>query len=188
MENDPKEVQAEIGKKEGVSQAAILYRHVKELSLMTYKNELLIESSIIKQSSQMQTAFSFVIVALFMVAPIVLQYCDSLSMTFYLIAFSSICFFLLASLIAATMGQWRMKSESFPDVSELENFISKEWRNSLAEEQQLKQLVGLLGTVQRSKADNNKKRVNYIIGSMILFFISIGLIAFWFVVGICKII
>jgi hypothetical protein len=53
--------------------------------------------------------------------------------------------------------------------------------------QQLKQYVELLGAVQKSKAKGNDSRVSLIRISMWSFMASLGLVVFWFVVAICKI-
>ena len=64
--------------------AVVLYKYVLELSKAIYENELRYEDSVIKQSSQMQTAFSFVTAALFAITPIILQYSnDKLSKEFF---------------------------------------------------------------------------------------------------------
>jgi len=88
-------------------QAEILYAHVKELSQMKYESELRREDSLIQQSSNMQTAFSFSTAALFMIAPITIEYRGHLSINFFLIVFASITASLLLSLLFASFAQKR---------------------------------------------------------------------------------
>ena len=54
------------------------FQYLNEYAKFRYENELRREDSIIRQASQMQTAFSFVTAAMFMVAPIVIEYSLSL--------------------------------------------------------------------------------------------------------------
>ncbi|MDJ0306794.1 hypothetical protein [Dehalobacter sp.] len=105
-----------------------------------------------------------------------------------MLAFSSIVLCLLISLVTASLAQRRRKYETFPSVSEIEQFIDDNWQQSLKESQQLKQWVQLVGKVQKSKADINDRRVLLIRISMGSFYASIGCIIFWFIVAICVMI
>lgn len=183
-----KEVEKVMSKEELEQQAVTLYRHVKEISKMKYESELRREDSLIQQSSQMQTAFSFMTAALFMAAPILIEHRGSLSLNFFFIAFSSIVFFLLLSLVFASLAQRRRKYNAFMDIAEIEKYVSEHWEQTLLESQQLKQWVDLVGRVQKSKADGNDERVTLIRLSMASFFVSIAGIAFWYIVAICKMI
>lgn len=167
-------------------QAVALYTHVKELSQLKYESELRREDSLIQQSSHMQTAFSFMTAAVFMALPIMIEYKGVLSLVFFLVAISSIVFFLLVSLVTASLAQRRVKKETLMNITELEKFVSDNWQQTLNESQQLKQWVAVVGKVQRSLSEINEKRVVKIRISMGSFFISIGLIVFWFIVAICK--
>ncbi len=167
-------------------QAVTLYRHVKELSQLKYESELRREDSLIQQSSHMQTAFAFMTAALFMAAPIIYEYRGKMPFGFLLLVFSSIVFFLIISLITASMAQRRVKVETFPSIKELEKFVDENWEQSLNESQQLKQWVELVGKVQKNKDEINARRVIFIRISMISFFISIGLVVFWFVFAVFK--
>lgn len=169
--------------------AVVLYSYVLELSKEIYENELRYEDSIIKQSSQMQVAFSFVIAALFAGVQVIMKYSiNQLSKEFFLLAVSSVAFCLLISLVTATLAQWRALTETFPDISVLEDSVSKDWKNNLKEEVRIKKHIDLLKKIQESKAKKYKRRVMLVIASMISFLISLGLIVFWFFAGIIKII
>lgn len=74
------------------------FAYMVDFAKMIYENEERREGSLIQQAGQMQTAFSFVVATLFMVATIVIEYKGCLTLTFLLIAFSSITACLLVSL------------------------------------------------------------------------------------------
>lgn len=159
--------------------AIILYTHVKEIALYKYDAEQRREDSLIQQSSHMQTAFSFMSAAVFMVTPVIIQYRGVLSLEFFLVAISSVVFFLLISLVTASAAQFRQKLEGLPDINVLENHINDNWETTLATSQQLKQFVELFGKVQASKAKGNDKRVLLIRISMWSFMASIIDIILW---------
>jgi len=94
-----------------------------EMAKIKYESELRREDSIIQQSGSMQTAFSFSTAALFMVAPIAIEYRGVLSLTFFLIAFSTITIALMFSLFAATVAQRRKAQDLFPDVADQLKYI-----------------------------------------------------------------
>lgn len=169
-------------------QATELYRHVKELGILKYEAELKREDSLIQQSSHMQTAFAFVSAAIFMAFPIILEYRGNLSLDFFVLVISSIILFLLISLVTASGAQFRRKFDDFPDIEEIEKHVEENWESVLEESQRLKQYVELLGTVQKSRAKGNDSRILLIRISMWSFMVSLGLVIFWYIVAICKII
>jgi len=185
MENS-KEKNDELDEQE--KQAIALYSHVKELGILKYEAELKREDSLIQQSSHMQTAFAFMSAAVFMLVPIILEYRGSLSLIFFFLSISSIVLFLLISLVTASAAQFRRKFDDFPDIEEIEKHVEDNWKSVLDKSQQLKQYVKLLGTVQKSKAKGNDRRVLLIRISMWNFMASLGLVVFWFILAICKII
>ena len=75
------------------------FHYIKELSLLKYDAEEKRELNLIQQSSQMQTAFSFMTAAVFMALPICIEYRGVLSLKFFLVSSSIISVFLIASLI-----------------------------------------------------------------------------------------
>lgn len=168
-------------------QAEKLYKHVRELAEFKYDSEVRREDSLIQQSSNMQTAFSFSTAALFMIAPIVIEYRGNLSLIFFLVAFSSITASLLLSLAFASFAQKRYAHEAFPDIEEIEKEVSDNYQLLLTKAQQDKQWVSVIGKIQKSKSQNNNKRVTNIKWSMRFFSTALILSVFWFVVTICKI-
>lgn len=145
------------------------------------------EEAIIQQASQMQTVFSFMTAALFMVLPVVLEHSAGLSMRFIFIAFSSITLALLFSLFFAMMAQNRKYKAALPDVKTMADYITENESYFETEEQRHKYMVDTYAEVQESKCKLNGKRINWIKRSMTAFYCSLGLCAFWFVVAICKI-
>lgn len=161
-------------------------QYLNEYAKFRYENELRREDSIIQQASQMQTTFSFVTAAMFMVAPIVIEYSRKLSLTFFLIVFSSITIALLFSLLFATLAQNRKISKNFEDVSDFVEYVENNENDFETEKQRLKHIIDTYGDVQKDKAIINNKRVKFIRISMWMFYAALGLCAFWFIVAICK--
>lgn len=162
------------------------YRHIKELSKLKYDAEEKREQNLIQQSSQMQTAFSFVTVAVFMAIPICIEYRGLLNLMFFLVSVSIIVAFLIASLLLASIAQWRWKTRAFPDITDIKDNVlnSVEWEKLCIEYYQIDQWVNLIGTVQKEKARLNDKRVKLIITSMVCFYGAIAAIIICFIVGI----
>lgn len=168
-------------------QAVNLYMYVKELGTLKYEAELRREDSLIQQSSHMQTAFSFMSAALFMAAPILIDNRgNQLSLNFFFAAFSSIVFFLLASLVAASHAQRRVLRRTFMSIPDIEAFVSSTYKQTLRRSAQLKQWVQVVGDVQIGLQKVNEKRVKFIRISMGSFLGSIGLIVFWYIVALIK--
>lgn len=168
-------------------QAVDLYMYVKELGTLKYEAELRREDSLIQQSSHMQTAFSFMSAALFMAAPILIDNRgNQLSLNFFFAAFSSIVFFLLASLVAASLAQRRVLRPTFMSIPDIEAFVSSTYKQTLKRSAQLKQWVQVVGDVQVGLQKVNEKRVMLIRISMGSFLGSIGLIVFWYIVALIK--
>lgn len=87
------------------------FKYLYEYSKIKLDSEQRREDSIIQQSNQMQVAFSFLIAAIFMIAPIVIEYRGSLSLIFFLVSLSSIVVALLLSLVFAMLAQSRKKKQ-----------------------------------------------------------------------------
>ena len=162
------------------------FHYIKELSLMKYDAEEKREQNLIQQSSQMQTAFSFMTAAVFMALPICIEYRGVLSLKFFLVSISIISVFLIASLILASIAQWRWKLESLPDIAVLKDAIlnNEEWESLCIEHVQLAQFVDLISKVQDHKARLNDRRVKLIMASMITFYLSVASIIISFAIAI----
>ena len=165
------------------------FHYIKELSLLKYDAEEKRELNLIQQSSQMQTAFSFMTAAVFMALPICIEYRGVLSLKFFLVSSSIISVFLIASLILASIAQWRWKLESLPDIAVLKDAIlnNEECESLCIEHIQLAQFVDLISKVQDHKAHLNDRRVKLIMASMITFYLSVGSIIISFAIAIILI-
>lgn len=80
-----------------------------------------------------------------------------------------------------------MEREDFPTVTAIKGLMASEFENFRSPAQRSKHLVDTYEIMHKSYAENNDKRMKFVKASMILFYVSLGLCAFWFVVAICKI-
>ena len=136
----------------------------------------------------MQMAFSFIAAALFMAAPVITQYRGKLSLEFCLLSFSTIAIVLLLSLLFATISQKR-KAQVMVDYVEKETKeIIDNPKYFTTEAQRLKYRTDYYAKIEKSLHDNNKSRIKYLQKSMLFFYISLGLCAFWFAVAVLMLI
>ena len=167
---------------------AELYKYALEWAVFKYGEEIRREDSIIRQSSNMQMAFSFIVAALFMAAPVIIQYRGKLSLEFCLLSFSTIVVVLLISLLFATIAQKR-KAQVMVDYVENETKeILDNPKYFATEAQRLKYRTDYYAKIEKSLHDNNKSRIKHLQKSMLFFYVSLGLCAFWFVVAVLMLI
>ena len=119
------------------------FRYIKELSQLKYEAEEKREQNLIQQSSQMQTVFSFMTAAIFMAVPICVEFRGILSLEFFLISISITVMFLIASLVLASIAQWRWKTKTIPDVTKIKEEIINipEWKKFTVEYSQINHLI-----------------------------------------------
>ena len=141
------------------------YQYIKELATLKYDAEEKREQNLIQQSSQMQTAFSFMTAAVFAATAICIEYRGKLTLNFFLIAVSVVAFLL------------DMKDTVVNDP---------EWEKLTIKYHQINQWIDLVGKVQKKKAKINDRRVKLIMASMICFYLSIGSIVISFFIGVMK--
>ena len=127
---------------------------------MPMKNEG--RDSLIQQAAHMQTAFSFVSAALFMVAAIIIDNRGRISLEFLLVAFSSISAVLLSSLFCATQAQKRYKRTSFPNARQLQRLIENQHGNFCSDAQRHKYVVKTYSEIHESLCNVNESRVKWI--------------------------
>ena len=161
-----------------------LYAYVKEFALLKLESETKREDSLIQQSANMQTAFSFTTAALFMVAPIAIEYRGKMSLEFLLLAFSTVTALMLISLVFASMAQNRQLNTTFPDVEVFTQQIEDKYADYLTSAQRDKALAELIGKVQKSKDVINDKRVKRIKWSMRSFYAALALTTIWFFISL----
>ena len=163
-----------------------LSNHIRQIAQTIYEAELRREDSLIQQSTQMQTAFSFTSAALFMVAAIAVEYKYPLTYGFLLLTFSTITALLLASLILATVAQKREKRNDFVNIKETSDFIQRNYETIESDAAKDLQYIALIEKVQSEVKRTNDNKVVLIQWSMRLFYTSIGLSVFWFLVALIK--
>ena len=162
----------------------MLYSFVCDFAKLKLDSETKREDSLIQQSATMQTAFSFTTAALFMVAPIAVEYRGNMTLPYLLMVFSSVTASLLLSLLFASMAQNRRLNATFPDVDTLTKHIEEHYTDYVSKVQQDKALSELIATVQKSKDEINDKRVKFIRLSMHFFYIALGLSTIWFFISL----
>lgn len=165
------------------------YQHIKELALLKYNSEEAREDSLIRQSSQMQTAFSFMTAAIFMPLPVLISY-SSLPKQFLLISTAFIVLCLLTSLVLASFVQWRYTLRDLPAIPAIKAAVLDDpnWEQFIQEYNRIDQLVNALGEIQAHKAQTNEKRVTFLVWSMLCFYLAILALLISFVIGIVYII
>lgn len=164
------------------------YSFIRSFSEKIYDNEVRRNDSIIQQAGQMQTSFSFITAAVFMIAPVVIEYRGSISLAFFLVAFSSIGFCILMSLFFATMAQNQKKRDDFPTVSDFIKLVVEKETDFATKAQREKYQADTLAVIHKNFADSNDRRIMNIQWSMRFFYTSLALCVFWFIVAMCKII
>lgn len=163
------------------------YGYMADFARLIYENEERREDSLIQQASNMQTAFSFVIAAIFMVAAIVVDNRGVLSLEYLLLVFSCITATLIFSLFSATMAQNRTRRDDFPKVTIIKQKITDEYENFITPAQRSKYLVDTYEKMHTSYANSNNDRRNWVVISMWSFYISLLQCIIWFVISLCKI-
>lgn len=166
------------------SVATELYLFIKEYALLKLDDETKRYESLIQQASNMQAAFSFTTAALFMIAPIAVEYRGNMSYKYLIAMFSSIAFFLMLSLLFASLAQSRGELKSYANVSTIEHFVEENYESFLSKAQQAKAMAEHIGEIQLSASEKNNKMAKRISLSMVFFYIAMGLSASWFIVSL----
>lgn len=161
-----------------------LFEFVKDYALLKWDDEVKRYESLIQQASNMQTAFSFSTAALFMIAPIAVEYKGKMSFEYLILVFASITFFLILSLLFASLAQNRGKLISFADIYDFENFVTNNFESFLSKAQRNKALAHQIEEVQLSASEKNRKMAEKIKWSMRFFYIAILLSVVWFIVSL----
>ena len=170
--------------------SVLQYRYIKELSKLKYEQEIRREQSLIQQASQMQTVFSFMTASIFMAVSICVEHRGKLSLDFFLICISVIIIFLIASLVLASLAQWRWKKTAMLNIKEIKNEIinSDDWQSLTEECNQIDQWIYFVGEIQECDAKINDRRALFIRASMVCFYCSTAFIIISFIIGVAKIV
>lgn len=155
-----------------------------DLARWKYDSEQRREDSLIRQSGQMQSAFSFITAALFMALPVMVQYRGCLPLEFFLVVGVVITVPLLLSLVFATIAQSRRKQETLQDCAALIAGVEVNEALFQTDTQRLKYLATVYQSLQPSLTENNCFRVVWIHRSMGCFYTAVGLCAICGAVGV----
>lgn len=172
-----------MGRKKQDKLACDLYTFLKEYALLKLDDETKRYESLLHQASNMQSAFSFATAALFMVAPIAVEYKGKMSYLYLLIVFSSITIPLLASLFFAAMAQSRKDLRSFADIQDVLCYVTENYTDYLSKAQRAKALVEQISEIQLSASKKNNEMATKIRWSMYFFYAAIILSAIWFFIS-----
>ena len=167
-------------------QTITLYNYVLDLAQEKYEYENQREQDLVQQSGQMQAAFSFMTAALFMALPVTIEHRGSLPIVFFFISTSIICFFLLVSLVLASLATWRWKKVALGNIKSIKDAVlnSNDRDMYLSESNRIYAKIEALEQVQARKEQINNYRAVFIHASIIVFFISIGSVIASFLVGL----
>lgn len=158
---------------------------IEQLIKLRYEEEVEREKSLISQASNMQTIFAVSTAALFMLLPTIIdeQYRGDLELNIVFFYVSLISFFLLLSLLLATVAQNRRKRVMFVNIQSLTQEIDDrtKLKNNLENPFQFaRRLINSYHEAYNSISRNNDERVKLIRASMWSFYISIGICVFFY--------
>lgn len=161
-----------------------LFLFLEELSIMKYNSEIQRQDSLIKQSSQMQTMFSIITAAIFMVVPIMIEYRGQIKINYIFSAISTIIFCMLLSLVTSSLAQLRYKYAMLDDIEILNEGIAENYETFKCSKVRIQHKVDILSVIQKRLTLVNDKRAFFISISFYFFYASIVLIVIWFTVAI----
>lgn len=101
------------------------YQYIKELATLKYDAEEKREQNLIQQSSQMQTAFSFMTAAVFAATAICIEYRGKLTLNFFLIAVSVVAFFADCESTFSILSAMEMENRSISRYTGYEGYGCK---------------------------------------------------------------
>lgn len=163
-----------------------LYRYVLDLATEKYDFENHREQDLVQQSGQMQAAFSFMTAALFMALPIVIDHRGQIPESFFFVVSSIICFFLMVSLVLASIATWRWKKVALGNITAVKQAVlnSKNREYYLKEKNRISAQIDALEKFQVRKEELNNRRAFLIHLSLIFFFFAIGSVVISFTASI----
>lgn len=152
-----------------------IYSNIFEYAKMSLKLEQKREESLISQSNRMMTAFSITTGILFVVYEKVNN--TNIISAAFLNTITIICLLLfVASMILALCVSWRYKYRSLSAPVEMMNHILANEQYFRSPEQRNKSFTETIDEVWKSLHLINDKRANLIMASMIVYFISLGIV------------
>ena len=163
-----------------------LYRYTLELATEKYNFENQREIDLVQQSGQMQAAFSFMTAALFMALPIAIEHRGKIPENYFFVASSSICFFLLVSLVFASIATWRWKKAALGNITAVKAAVLNpkyKYYYSI-EKNRIIAKIDMLEAIQVRKETINNRRALLIHLSLIFFFLAIGSVVLYFFISV----
>ena len=154
---------------------AAITENVLELSKLSYEAEEKREQSLINQSSQMATAFSFISAVILMLFPIITSTFSDVPLRGLTILSTTILSLLILSLGLALLVQWRFKYQALPSPQVILDHELKNADDFNTPQQRNKAFVETLNASWESKREVNNRRVRFIKLSMGIFFIALGI-------------
>ena len=170
-----------IGKIEDVD---TIIKNAMDLSMLSLEFQDKREQSLIKQSSQLLTAFSFLSAALLMLVPILISNLSGVSDKHILISMGITLSLLILSMVLALLVQWRYKYNTLPSPMAIYLHYESNIGYFKTEAQRCKSWIETINVTWKSKQKINNARVVLIKISMILFLCSIASVFISFYVAI----
>lgn len=131
--------------------------------------------SIIRQASEMLTAFSVFSATLLMAVPILVSY-TSVDKVKLLTWIGIAAIPLISSLCLTIMAQWRFKYHSMQNAEQFRRFIYKTIKKYQSQDQYNLQWIAQLTSMHESIERNNNRRVFLVKTSMLCFLLAIFII------------
>lgn len=150
------------------------YEFLRDLSMLSSEEEGKRELSLINQSNQMQTSFSFATAVIYVLLPVFIEH-TAASRRYIFIAYAVVSAVLVASFVLAMLAQWRYKYETYASTYALRDHLKPYMSNLTGVGVKEGLWVDLVGKVQDAKTKLNHKRAKLISASMHCFFCALGL-------------
>ncbi len=150
-----------------------IYTYIAQMSEKIYDRELQRYTALIEQAGRMQSAFSFVFAAIYLIAPIVIDNLTNVPKAFWGVSFTAVGIILMFSIFAATRVQDLRQANGFPNADTFQNYVLKEYDKLSDEAHRQKFTADTYAQIQKSIAKTNSEREHWIKVSMIAFYIAL---------------
>ena len=161
-----------------------LFVFARQYAEMKLRDEERREQLLLSQSVNMQSAFSIMIVAIFMLLPIIIEHRGDLSLEAILSGCSIVVGLLLMSLLFASSAQNRQLYDSLGDVDSFYKEIMTNYELYLNPAQQNKAFVEAIIEIQTKRCQINNLRVKRIRRSMTFFYLALAVILLCFIASV----
>lgn len=165
--------------------AGTLYEYISSFDREIYENEERREDSLIQQATNMQTAFSFVSAAVFMVAQIAID--DNRRASLSLVFSRFFQSYPLSCLFVYFAQLWRkgeLSVTSFPLAKDFQELVENNYNDFETKSQREKYIAETYAKLHQSLANSNAMRVKWIQRSMRAFYAALGSCVGGFIIAI----